>query len=248
MDRLPQAAQTAEEHPFLAFSRAIVRSTAGVASAYKPNLAFWLAEGPAGLSALQQLIREIPDGTPVLLDAKFNDIGNTAQAYARTAFETLAVDGVTTNPYLGVDGIGPFLANGSRAAFILARTSNASAPDLQDRLVDGLPLYETVAQLAAEWNAHFPGTCGLVVGATYPEELVRLRKLAPSLPFLIPGIGAQGGNLDAAVSAGPTADGVGPLINSSRGIIYASSGPDFADAARQAAENLRDRINQLREV
>jgi orotidine-5'-phosphate decarboxylase len=118
---------------------------------------------------------------------------------------------------------------------------------LQDHVVKGHPLYEEVAQLAAQWNVELPGACGLVVGATYPEELARLRKVAADLPFLIPGIGAQGGSLEAAVTHGPTADGLGPVINSSRGIIYASSGPDFAEAARAAALDLRDRINQVRE-
>ncbi len=246
MDRLPEAVLN-EESPLLAFGRAIVKATADVVSAYKPNLAFWLAEGPTGLDALQQLIADIPKNIPIILDAKFNDIGNTAKAYARVAFEALGADAVTVNPYLGRDGVQPFLNDGERSIFLLARTSNASAPDLQDRLVDGRPLYEQVAQLAARWDAELPGTCGLVVGATYPEELARLRQIAPELPFLVPGIGSQGGNLEAAVIHGPTGIGIGPVINSSRGIIYASSGPDFAQAARAAAIELRDRINQIRE-
>lgn len=247
MERLPKAVLTSDD-PLLTFGRAIVEATADLVGAYKPNLGFWLAEGPVGLNALKTLIAEIPAHLPVILDAKFNDIGNTAAAYARAAFETLGVDAVTANPYLGVDALRPFLAKESHGVFLLARTSNPSAPDLQDKSVDGRPLYETVARLAARWNAENPGDCGLVVGATYPEELARLREIAPDLPFLIPGIGAQGGDLKAAVTHGPTASGLGPVINSSRGIIFASQGPDFADAARTAALTLCDRINQFREA
>jgi orotidine-5'-phosphate decarboxylase len=246
MERMPEVVRD-DTSPFLAFGRAIVKATADVASAYKPNLGFWLAEGPAGLSALQQFIAEVPENIPVILDAKFNDIGNSAKAYARTAFEALKADAVTSNPYLGRDSAHSFLEYAERGIFLLARTSNASAPDLQDHLVNGHPLYEQVAQLATQWNAELPGMCGLVVGATYPKELARLRQVAPELPFLIPGIGSQGGNLEAAVAHGPTTTGIGPVINSSRGIIYASSGPDFAKAARAATIDLRDRINQIRE-
>jgi orotidine-5'-phosphate decarboxylase len=246
MERMPEAVRDSER-PFLTFGRAIVEATADVACAYKPNLGFWLAEGVAGLSALQQLITEVPEDIPVILDAKFNDIGNSAKAYARTAFEALDADAVTSNPYLGRDSAQPFLEYAERGIFLLARTSNASAPDLQDHLVNGHPLYEQAAQLATRWNAELPGVCGLVVGATYPEELARLRQIAPELPFLIPGIGSQGGDLEAAVTHGPTNTGIGPVINSSRGIIYASSGPNFAEAARAAALTLRDRINQIRE-
>ena len=245
MDRLPDTVRGSES-PLLAFGRAIVEATADLACAYKPNLGFWLAEGPAGLCALQDLIACIPSHLPVILDAKFNDVGHTAAAYARAAFETLGVDAVTANPYLGLDALRPFLASEERGIFLLARTSNPSAPDLQDRTVDGHPLYEEVARLAVQWETEHPGACGLVVGATYPDELARLRQIAPRLPFLIPGVGAQGGNLPAAVAHGPTADGLGPVINSSRGIIYASPGPDFAEAARAAALALRDRINELR--
>jgi orotidine-5'-phosphate decarboxylase len=246
MEKLPRAA-LGDANPSLAFSRAIVEATADVVSAFKPNLAFWLAEGAEGLRALQQIIADIPKHIPVILDAKFNDIGNTARAYARVAFETLGADAVTVNPYLGRDSVQPFLSYAEHGIFLLARTSNTSAPDLQDHVVKGHPLYEEVAQLAGRWNAELPGACGLVVGATYPEELARLRQIAPDLPFLIPGIGAQGGSLEAAVACGPTGDGLGPVINSSRGIIYASSGPDFAEAARAAAIKLRDSINQARE-
>jgi len=271
MERLPKTMLTFEA-PLLAFCHAIVEATADLACAYKPNLGFWLAEGPAGLRALQDLIASIPAHLPVILDAKFNDVGHTAAAYARAAFEMLGVDAVTANPYLGLDSLRPFLEQADRGVFLLARTSNPSAPDLQNLPVrrpqrhtapQGV-LYEQVARLAMRWDAEYPGACGLVVGATYPEELAILREIAPHLPFLIPGIGAQGGNLPAAVAHGPTAcgepfdcaqdrrsrttAGLGPVINSSRGILYASQGPDFAKAARAAALALRDRINQFREA
>ena len=245
MERLPEGVQGSGD-PLLAFGQAIVDATADLVCAYKPNLGFWLAEGPPGLHALQQLIAHVPDHLPVILDGKFNDVGHTAAAYARAAFDTLGADGVTANPYLGLDALRPFLASAEHGVFLLARTSNPSAPDLQDRSVGDRPLYQEVARLAAGWDAAHPGTCGLVVGATYPEELARLREMAPDLPFLIPGVGAQGGSLEAAVAHGPTAHGPGPVVNSSRGIIYASAGPDFATAARAAALTLRDRINGLR--
>ena len=271
MERLPEVLLGSAQ-PLLAFSRAIVEATADLVCAYKPNLGFWLAEGPAGLCALQDLIASIPDHLPIILDGKFGDVGHTAAAYARFAFDTLGVDIVTANPYLGLDGLHPFLERAGRGVFLLARTSNPSAPDLQDLLVHrperagagsglspappvhGGALYEEVARLTVQWDAGHPGTCGLVVGATYPEELARLRALAPTLPFLIPGVGAQGGSLKAAVTYGPTAcgehsrttDGLGPVINSSRSILYASQGPDFAEAARAAAMALRNRINELR--
>ncbi|MGD2143918.1 MAG: orotidine-5'-phosphate decarboxylase [Anaerolineae bacterium] len=245
--RLPSTVRSSDD-PLLTFGRAIVESTADVVCAYKPNLGFWLAEGAAGLGALQRLIGEIPGHLPVILDGKFNDVGHTAGAYAHGAFQTLAADAVTLNPYLGLDTLRPFLSSEDRGAFLLTRTSNPSAPNLQDLETGGCLLYQRVAGLAAEWNDDLPGMCGLVVGATYPDELRVVRELAPRLPFLIPGIGAQGGDLAKAVIHGPTGDGVGPVINSSRGIIYASSGPDFGRAARAAAVQLRDRINQQREV
>jgi orotidine-5'-phosphate decarboxylase len=246
MDRLPDAVRSAPS-PLLTFGRAIVESTADLICAYKPNLGFWLAEGPAGVEALQQLISEIPENLPVILDAKFNDVGHTAEAYAHAAFETLGADAVTLNPYLGADTLRPFLAAEEYGVFLLARTSNPSAPDVQDMDVAGKPLYQQIAQLAAGWDEEFSGTCGLVVGATYPEELSIVREIAPDLPHLIPGIGAQGGDLEQAVVHGPTSDGTGPVINSSRGIIYASSGPDFGEAARQAALKMKERINRQRE-
>ena len=246
-ERLPAAVRE-EPNPLLAFGRAIVETTSDLVCAYKPNLGFWLTEGAAGLAALQQLIKEMPGHIPVILDGKFNDVGHTAEAYAHAAFETLGADAVTANPYLGLDTLRPFLATEDKGVFLLARTSNPSAPDLQDLSVEGSPLYRQVSQLAAGWDEKLPGTCGLVVGATYPRELGIVRDIAPRLPFLIPGIGAQGGNLEQAVLHGATVEAVGPVINSSRGIIYASSGPDFAEAARQAALTTKERINHQRKA
>lgn len=248
------------DDPFLPFLKVVVDATADMVCAYKPNLAFYLTLGAAGVIALERIIAYIPDEIPVILDAKFNDVGHTAQAYAQGAFDALGADAVTVNPYLGQDGVAPFLARADKAAFVLARTSNKSARDFQDLQmgksanlqipgredVEGLALYQIVARQAVDWNAQLPGTCGLVVGATYPQELAQVRALAPNLPFLIPGIGAQGGNLEAAVRYGPTRDGLGPVVNTSRGVLYASARDDFADAARRAADELRRRIIQAR--
>lgn len=246
MGRLPESVCGANS-PFLAFAEPIVEATSDVVCAFKPNLAFWLAEGVDGLQALQDTIALIPDEIPVILDAKFGDVGHTAKALAQAAFDQLGADAVTASPYLGVDALRPFLERGDRGVFLLARTSNPSAPDVQDLGTANGPVFEIVARLARGWDADHAGTCGLVVGATYPGELAVLREVAPELPFLVPGIGSQGGSLEAAVTHGPTADGIGPVINSSRGIIFASSGRDFADAARAAALTLRDRINVQRQ-
>jgi orotidine-5'-phosphate decarboxylase len=245
------------DDPFLPFLKTIVDATVDLVCAFKPNLGFYLALGAPGIISLERIIAYIPDDIPVILDGKFNDIGNTARAYAHGVFNALGVDAVTVNSYLGEDGVAPFLADADRAAFILARTSNRSARDFQDQRIGGLPpdqesedpelkdvlLYQLVAQRTVEWNERFVGTCGLVVGATYPEELAQVRAMAPDLPFLIPGIGAQGGNLEAAVRHGPTRAGIGPVISSSRGVLYASARDNFADAARRAADGLRQRIN-----
>jgi orotidine-5'-phosphate decarboxylase len=238
------------DDPFLPFLKAIVDATADLVCAYKPNLGFFLALGAAGMIALERIFAYVPDEIPIILDAKCNDIGHTAQAYARGAFDALGADAVTINPYLGQDGIAPFLAHADKAAFVLARTSNHSAGDFQDLQIadregrEDLPLYQIVARQAVGWNARFPGTCGLVVGATFPHELAQVRTLAPELLFLIPGVGAQGGSLEAAASYGPTRDGLGPVINASRGVLYASARDDFVDAARRATDELRRRIKR----
>lgn len=229
----------------LEFNRAIIEATQDLVCAYKPNLAFYEALGVNGWRILRETVEAVPYYIPVIGDAKRGDIGNTAQAYARALFEELGFDAVTVNPYLGGDSVEPFLAYEDRCIFLLCRTSNPGGADFQSLLnAEGVPLYETVARKALEWNTR--GNLGLVVGATAPEELRRIRELCPQMPLLIPGVGAQGGDLEAAVGYGQDAQGAGIIINSSRQILYASSGNDFAEAARAAASALRDAINTHR--
>ncbi len=228
------------------FNQAIIDATSDLVCAYKPNLAFYEALGIDGFDALKKTIDCIPDDIPVIGDAKRGDIGNTAQAYARALFDTLNFDAATVNPYLGFDAIEPFIRYRDKGVFILCRTSNAGAADFQSlrcEVENGhRPLFEIVALRASQWNTH--GNIGLVVGATYPEELKLIRQSHPDMPLLIPGIGTQGGDLALTVRYGVDAQGEKAIINSSRQIIYASRGKDFAAAARQAALTLRDEINQ----
>lgn len=226
------------------FNKAIVTATSELVCAYKPNLAFYEALGMEGLQALRETIECIPDHIPIIGDAKRGDIGNTAKAYARSLFESFGFDAATVNPYLGFDSIEPFLKYEDKGVFILCRTSNPGAMDFQN-IVDasGKPLYEIVAGKAREWNAK--GNIGLVVGATYPQELQKIRRLCPDMPLLIPGVGSQGGDLALAVKDGVDAHGEKAVINVSRQVLYASSGKDFAEAAWRVARELRDRINYV---
>ena len=234
-----------------AFNRAIIEATAGLVCAYKPNLAFYEALGERGLAALRETLAAIPPDIPVIADGKRNDIGNTAKAYARALFDELGVDAATVNPYLGGDAVEPFLEREEKAAFILCRTSNPGARDLQDLLVtapgggEARPLFEMVAEMARRWNSR--GNVGLVVGATYPEELKRVRRLCPEMTFLVPGVGAQGGDVAAVVRNGLDKAGRGLIINVSRQVLYASREKDFAVAAAGAARQLRDEIARERE-
>ncbi|MCS7061975.1 MAG: orotidine-5'-phosphate decarboxylase [Anaerolineae bacterium] len=235
-----------EDEPMLPFARAIIEATQDLVCAYKPNLGFYLAEGAAGIVALERIVRLIPDHIPIILDGKFGDIGNTAEAYARGAFEQFRADAVTLSPYIGSDSIQPFLRYAERGVFVLARTSNPNAGEFQNLPIDsGVRLYERVAHMANAWHAQGPGACGLVVGATAPHELQRLREIAPHLPFLIPGVGAQGGDLEAAIRFGRTRDGLGPVINVSRAVVYASRTMTFAEDARKAAQTLVDTMRVL---
>ncbi len=229
----------------LEFNKAIIDATADLVCAYKLNFAFYEALGDEGLNALRRTVEYIPDDIPAIGDAKRGDIGNTARAYARAIFDNLGFDATTVNPYLGFDSIEPFIEYRDKGIFILCRTSNASALDFQSLRLEAQgehrPLFEIVALKASEWNTH--GNIGLVVGATYPEELKLIRQSHPDMPILIPGVGAQGGDLEQAVRYGVDAQGQKAIINSSRQIIYASHEKDFAEAARKAASSLRDQIN-----
>ncbi|MBC7255173.1 MAG: orotidine-5'-phosphate decarboxylase [Chloroflexi bacterium] len=220
-------------------NKAVIDATADVACAYKPNIAFYEALGMAGLEALRETLDYIPREIPVILDAKRNDIAETAQAYAQAMFDVWKADAVTVNPYLGRDGIAPFLAYADRGVFILCKTSNPSAGDLQDLPSRGVPIYRHVARLATQWAEGRP--IGLVAGATYPSALEAIRQEAPEAWLLVPGVGTQGGELEAVLRAGLRPDGRGMIINASRSIMYAE---DPAAEARR----LRDAINALREA
>ena len=233
------------------FNRAIVEATADVACCYKPNLAFYEAMGPQGLEILLRTVEAVPSYLPVIADGKRGDIASTAEAYAHALFDVYDFDAATVNPYLGTDSLAPFLQRADKGVFVLCRTSNPGGADLQALAVTGegrqRPLYEAVAELARDrWNEH--GNVGLGVGATFPGELGRVREICPRLPFLLPGAGAQGGDVAAAVRNALDEDGAGFIINSSRQILYASSDRDYAQAARRAAETLRDEINRQREA
>jgi orotidine-5'-phosphate decarboxylase len=228
------------------FCRAIVDATAPYVCSFKPQIAHFAALGAE--DALQRLIAHIHAahaGIPVILDAKRGDIGSTAQQYAIEAFDRYRADAVTANPYLGHDSLQPFLDRADKGVVILCRTSNAGAGDLQDLDVGGRPLYQHVAEtIARGWNGN--GNCALVVGATWPEQLREVRTIVGDMPFLVPGVGAQGGDVEAVVRNAKTADGSGLVVSSSRAILYASNGDDFAEAAGNAAKSLRDEINRHR--
>ena len=233
------------------FNRAIIDATSDLVCAYKPNLAFYEALGVEGMEALLKTVEYIPKNIPVIADAKRGDIGNTARAYAKALFEVFGFDAATVNPYLGYDSLEPFLIYEDKGILILCRTSNPGAADFQELLcqespTSSSPLYELVARKAQAWNSQ--GNIGLVVGATYPEQLKRIRELCPEMPLLIPGIGAQGGDLASAVRYGVDANKEKAIISSSRSILYTSKGSDFAKAARQGVLELRDEINRFREA
>jgi orotidine-5'-phosphate decarboxylase len=228
------------------FCAAIVDATADLVCSYKPQIAHFAALRAE--EALERLIAHIHarhPGVPVILDAKRGDIGSTAQHYVSEAFERFGADAVTLNPYLGRDSVQPFLDRADKGVILLCHTSNPGAADLQDLDVGGRPLYQRVAEMVArDWNTH--GNCALVTGATWPGQLAEVRALVGEVPLLVPGIGAQGGDVEAVVRHGRTADGTGLMISSSRAILYAGSGEDFAQAARHATLELRDSINRYR--
>jgi len=248
--RIPQTLRDSPDAPF-EFCRAIVDATADLVCCSKPQFAHFAAQRAE--SALERLIAYIHErhpGVPVILDAKRGDIGSTAQYYAVEAFDRYGADAVTANPYLGRDSVQPYLDRADRGVVVLCRTSNPGARDLQDLVVTdaggiGVPLYQRVAAtVARDWNGN--GNCALVVGATYPRELAEVRAIVGDMPLLVPGVGAQGGDVAAVVHNGKNSANVGLMVSSSRAILYASSADDFADAARRATDALRVEINRYR--
>jgi orotidine-5'-phosphate decarboxylase len=227
------------------FCREIIDATADVVCAFKPQIAFFASQrAEAQLERICHYIRETYPDVVLILDSKRGDIGSTAEHYAREAFGRYGAHAVTVSPYLGTESVEPFLRHSGRGVLVLCRTSNPGSADFQSLEIDGEPLYMHVARrVAGEWAEI--GECGLVVGATYPDEMRRVREAVGDLPLLVPGVGAQGGDVQAIVDAGADSHGFGMVINSSRGVLYASAGADFADAARTAAIATRDEIGRF---
>ncbi len=245
MSKLPEVVKSSAT-PFFDFNKAIVDATRDYVCCYKPQAAYYAGEDrDAELQMTIDYIHENAPGIPVILDVKRGDIGSTAAQYAREAFGRYKADAVTVNPYMGLDAVKPFLDYADKGVIILCRTSNPHSGDLQNLVSDGKALYEHVAELVRDkWN--YNDNAALVVGATYPEELAKLRRSCPMLPFLVPGVGAQGGSVADVVRNGATAGWGGLMINSSRGIIFAGRDENFAAAAGEAARKLRDEINSYR--
>jgi orotidine-5'-phosphate decarboxylase len=237
-------AHASPEEAFFVFNRAVIDATASVACAFKPNAAFYEAEGDQGWRALKRTakyLKEAYPDIPVILDAKRGDIGSTNEAYARAIFDDLEMDAVTIHPYLGREAVQPFLDRKDRGVFVLVRTSNPGAGEFQDLKIGEEELYRIVAgNVASGWNG--AGNVGVVVGATYPEELKTVREIVGDMPILVPGIGAQGGDVAKTVAAGKGKNAFGMLIHSSRSIIYASGGEDYAEAAGNQATLLSEEI------
>lgn len=254
LDRLPAAASAEPDvmRAIVAFNRGVIEATSDLVCAYKPNLAFYLAHGHAGAMALEKTRRLVPDHIPVILDAKVGDMDNTAAAYATAYFDTWDFDAVTVNPYLGEDSLEPFMSRPERGVIVVCKTSNPGSGDLQDiSSLDGdrqQPMFLTVADRVAAWAERWPATLGLVVGATYPEELAAVRRRCPDAPILLPGIGAQGGDLEGSLRAGLDERGTGLLVSASRSVIFAGSGTDgdWTAAVRAATSDLRDAVNAKR--
>ena len=245
IERFPRHIQ-ADASPIFQFNKAIIDATRDLVCAYKPQFAHYAAyEAEDQLERTIEYIHRTCPGVPVILDAKRGDVGNTAERYAIEVFERYGADAVTVNPYLGGDALEPFLRRADKGVIILCRTSNPGAREVQDLMVGDRKLYQVVAELAAQrWNSL--GNCLLVVGATYPRELAEVRALVGDMPLLVPGVGTQGGDVAQVVQNGQTRSGTGLLISSSRAILYASAGEDFATAARAAADALRRSANSSR--
>lgn len=251
-EQLPAAVKNAGsvEEAIFTFNREIIDATHDLVCAYKPNIAFYEAQGDAGYSALIRTvlyIKKTYPHLPVILDAKRADIGSTNAGYVTAVFDVIGVDAVTVHPYLGKEALAPFLAREEKGIFVLVKTSNPGSGELQDLPVgeEQEPLYQVVARhVAQSWNVH--GNCAIVVGATYPSELARVRAIVDDMPILLPGIGTQGGEVAATVSAGKNSRGQGMIIGASRSIIFASRGADFAQAARAATAQLDEEIRRSR--
>jgi orotidine-5'-phosphate decarboxylase len=238
-DKIPMHLRSTS-NPVLEFNRQIIEATHDLVCAYKPNIAFYEAMGERGLTALRETLKLIPKSVITVGDGKRGDIGNTAERYARSLFDDFGFDSATVNPYMGFDSVEPFLKNPAKGIFILALTSNPGSNDFQRLKIGTKPLYEKVVKTVKKWDVN--QNIGLVVGATHPKELQRIRKIVPNMPILIPGLGKQGGDLRAAVRYGCDKNGQLALINASRSIIYASSGKDFAQAARTEAKKMLEEI------
>lgn len=229
------------DDPIFEFNKRIIDATKAHCVAYKPNIAFYESLGSQGWDSLEKTINYIPEKFFTIADAKRGDIGNTSAMYARTFFETYRFDSITINPYMGVDSVTPFLDTPNKWAILLTLTSNIGSHDFQHIQENGEKLYEAVVRKSFDWGNE--ENIMFVTGATHPKELGGIRKLAPKSFFLVPGIGAQGGDLDAVVQAGKNSE-IGLLLNSSRGIIYASSGTDFAEVAKQEAKKLHEQMHR----
>ena len=271
LEKIPQRATQMSGARAITFNRAIIQQTSDLVCAYKPNIAFYASRGAEGLQDLVTtvyLIKELAPEVPIILDCKRADIGNTNIGYVKEAFDVFGADAITVNPYFGAEALQPFLERKEKGVIVLCRTSNKGATEFQNREViikqDGfryegvgrkllsatpevfaIPLYQLVAhRVAREWNKN--GNCALVVGATAPDELAAVRNIVgDGFPILIPGIGKQGGDLEKTVNAGKDSKGQGMIINSSSGIIFASSGGDFAEAARRETEKLHSGITEI---
>lgn len=247
IDKLPESVKQNENAQF-EFNKAIIDATHDLVCGYKPNTAFYEALGGRGVKNLKltcdYLSSTYPE-IPIILDAKRGDIGNTNEGYVKFAFDYLQADAITLHPYLGGKALDPFLKKADKGYIILCRTSNPMAGEFQDLMVDGEMLYEKVAkQVSTVWNIN--SNCLLVVGATYPEELAQVRQIVGDMTLLVPGIGAQGGDVEKTIKAGLNSQKAGVIINSSRGIIFASNGTDFAEKAREETMKLKDEINKYR--
>lgn len=244
-EKMPQFLFENNKNPYLDFNKKIIDATRDLVCAYKLNMAFYEVLGKEGFTILEKTIEYAPKEIIVILDGKRNDIGNSARKYAQSLFETLNADAVTVNPFLGKDGIDPFLEYKNKCSFILCRTSNPSATDFQNLKIENESLYEIVAKKIKEWNIF--DNCGAVVGATYPNELKIIREiLGNETAILIPGIGVQGGDVEKTIVYGTNKNGENAIINSSRGIIYADINEDFSTASRNEALLLRNKINRYR--